>query len=357
MSSLSQSNSQIQKGTLSAGGIQLQQLLISQTYELEQIVNQELSQNPALVIEEETIFSEDIAPDEDDEEIWNQDFDKSYDEYETGERLKFEEVFDWDEYDIASKLEQTIIKNIDDDPHDFECALRDINLYRTSGSLPKEAGNQLQEDLRILQKSISYKAFPSISPTFEVIEESGNVEVHIVSTVADSLNYLKGYGKYSAKAKEFINRVNKRALNLSKLASCIIKNIQGDFFLQPDIRTALKYLIPITAKNIADFEIEFSFKIDKKMMSKLSNLLVASKFGIFPLGFFLPSKSALVRLWSDDAQKDGITKIKNQCEWIKQQFQKRIDGWDSGDIRIDLVKPLLETNVNDIKNARKNRSR
>jgi hypothetical protein len=141
MPKFSQSNSQIQKNSnkkiLSAEGIQFQQLLISQTHEIAQIANQELSQNPALFIEEEPIFPEDIEPDENDEDIWNQDFDKPYDEYETGERLKVEDNFDWDEYDIASNLQQTIIDNIDETSQDFECALRDINLYRTSGSLPK----------------------------------------------------------------------------------------------------------------------------------------------------------------------------------------------------------------------------
>ena len=157
MPNLSQSNSQIQKGTLSAGGILFQQLLVSQTYEREQIVNQELSQNPALFIEEEPIFPEDNAPDEDDKDNWNQNFDKPYDEYETGERLKVEENFDWDDYDIASNLEQTIIENLDDNPQDIECALRDINLYRISGSLPGEADIHLREDLKVLQKSISYR--------------------------------------------------------------------------------------------------------------------------------------------------------------------------------------------------------
>ena len=80
-----------------------------------------------------------------------------------------------------------LLNNLDDNPQDIERALKDINLYRISGALPEESDSQLQEDLRILQKSISYTALPSISPTFEVIEESGNVEVHIVSTIADSL--------------------------------------------------------------------------------------------------------------------------------------------------------------------------
>jgi len=357
MPKFSQSNFQIQKNSikkaLSAEGIQLQQLLLSQSHEIEQIVNQELSYNPALVIEEEPDFSEDMEPDEDGEEIWNQDFDKPYNEYETGERLKVEDGFDHDEYDIASKLQQTVIEYFDDNPQDIDCALRDINLYRISGELPVDADNQLREDLKILQKSMSYTALPSISPTFEVLEESGNVEVYIVSTIADSLNYRKGFGKYSNRAKKFINQTNRRSLYLSNLATWILKNIQGEFFRQTDINEALKYLIPVTVKNIAGLEIDFALKLDKKMMSKLSDLLVACKFGVFPLGFFLPSKAVTVRLWSDLAQKSGITKIKDQCESIKQQFRKRIDGLDSDDRRLDLLKPLLEINVNDIKNARK----
>jgi DNA-directed RNA polymerase specialized sigma54-like protein len=353
MSKLSQSNSQIQKGALSAGGIQLQQLLVSQTYEIEQIVNQELSQNPALFIEEEPISSEDITPDEDDEEIWNQDFDKPYDEYETGEKLKSEENSYWGNYDIASSLEQTAIENLNDVPKDIESTLRDINLYRISGSLPEESDHRLQEDLKLLQKSISYTALPSTYPAFEVIEESGTIHIHVLSTTADSLNYRKGFGKYSQKAKEFIDRVNDRAFSLGNLATTILRDIQGDFFRQSDINNALISLIPVTAKDLTDFEIDFALALDKKMISKLSDLLVASKFGIFPLGFFLPSKAVLVRLWIGDAQKSVITKIKDQCDWIKQQCQKRIDKWDSNDRRLDLIKPLLEISINDIKNARK----
>ena len=357
MPKLYQSNSQIQKNSskkkLSAEGIQFQQLLASQNYEIDQIANQELAQNPAMYMKDEPHFSEDMPTDVDDKDIWNQDFNKPYDEYDTGERSKVEEDFDWDEYDIASNLQQTIIDNVDDTSQDIARALKDINLYRIRGALPEEADSQLQKDLKILQKSISYTALPSISPTFEVIEESGDVEVHIVSTIADSLNYRKGFGKYSARAKEFIDRINRRSIGLSNLATWILKDIQGDFFRQNDINEALKYLVPITFKNIADSGIDFALTLGKKMPSKLRGLLVASKFGILPLGFFLPSEAALLRLWNDVAQKSGRTKIKDQCVWIKEQFQRKIDGLDSGDIRIDLMKPLLDINSSDIKNARK----
>jgi DNA-directed RNA polymerase specialized sigma54-like protein len=357
MPNLSQSNSQIQKNSgkkiLSTEGIQQQQLIVSQTHEIEQILNQELSQNPALFIEEEPIFSEDISPNENDEKIWNQDFDKPYDEYETGERLKSKENSYWGDYDIASGLEQTVIENLNDGPQDFECALRAVNLYRISGALPEQSDPNLREDLRLLQKSISYTALPTISPTFEVIEESGNVQAHVVSTTADSLNYRKGLGKHSRRAKEFINRINTRAFSLGNLATTILEDIQGDFFCQSDVNNAMMHLIPLTAKDLADLEIDFAFKLDKKMISKLSDLLVASKFGLFPLGFFLPSKATIVRLCVSQAYKQMISTINDQGKWIKNNIQKRVDGWDATDKRIHLIESLLDIDQNDIKNARK----
>jgi len=332
---------------------QLQQIIISQNHEIDQIINQELSQNPALEIEDEPFFPEDMESGESDDENWDQDLDKPYDEYETGERLNGEEHFEWGEYDIASNLEQTVIEYYNGDSQNIERAIRSINLYRITGALPEEANKQLHEDLKILQKSMSYISTPSTSPTFEVTEEAGDVEIHIVPTIADSLMYKEGLGKYSSRAKKFVQNLNDRALSLSNLATVILKHIQGDFFRQTDIHIARQHLIPIIAKNIPDFEITFSLKLDKRLISKLSDLLVESKFGIFPLGFFLSSKATLIRFWVMQTNKAGISTIKDQCEWIKQHIHRRIDKWDSDDKRFTLIKPLLEINVNDIKNARK----
>jgi len=348
-----QSQKQNIKGMLSAGHIQLQRLIISQPHEINQILTQELSQNPALDIQEEPFFPEDMKSEEADDENWNQDFDKPYDEYETGQRLEVEEHFEWDEYDIASNLEQTVIEYVDDDPQEIDFTLSNINLYRISGSLPLEANKQLQKNLEVLQKSVSYRALPSISPTFEVYEESGNVQAVLISTIADSLIYRKGFGKFSEKAKEYIDRVNDRAVSLNSLAITILENIQGDFFRQTDFNTALRYLLPFSVKNITDLEIDFSLTLDKKLLSKMSDLLVDSKFGVFPLGFFLPSKASLLRLWVVQANKEEISKINDQCDWIKQQVTKRMDNWDAKDKRINLIRPLLDINSNDIKNASK----
>jgi DNA-directed RNA polymerase specialized sigma54-like protein len=113
MASQSQRNSQKLKETqrISAGHSQLQKLVFSQTHILEQMIQQELDQNPALEIETEPLDHEDIPVDEGDCELWNQDYDKPDDEYETGESTKAAEDFDCVEYDIANSLERAAFEN------------------------------------------------------------------------------------------------------------------------------------------------------------------------------------------------------------------------------------------------------
>jgi DNA-directed RNA polymerase specialized sigma54-like protein len=116
MPKMNQINSQKQKVTqkkvLSAGHNQLQQLIISQTHILEQMVQQELDQNPALEIATEPMDDEDKPIDDVDSEDWNQDYDKPYDEYETGESIDVSENFDRVEYDIAANLERVAYEKV-----------------------------------------------------------------------------------------------------------------------------------------------------------------------------------------------------------------------------------------------------
>ena len=184
-------------------------------------------------------------------------------------------------------------------------------------------------------------------------EESGNVKVVLIPTIADSLTFIRGHGKYSEMAKEFIDRLFKRATSLNNLAVEILEKIQGDFFRQTDLNQALLTLIPIPAKRLLDLKIDFSLSLDKKLISKLDDLSVACKFGVFPLVFFMPSNAAILRLWLHLALPKEISKLNDQCEWVRQQVAERIKIWDSNDMRIDLLRPLLAVNTNDIKNARK----
>ena len=349
----SQRQTQKNKKILSQNYIQLQNLIISTTHEITQTIREELAQNPALELYEEPFIYEDIERNDDKTENWNQDFDKPYDEYETGEPIERREIFDGDAKDLALGLEQAAIEYAGDDPQSLVSLSESINFYRTTGALPSDANKKLQDDLRILEKSISDKSLPSESPTFEVYEESGNVQSVLIQTIADSLIYRNGFGKYSDKAKEFIDRINARFTSLSNLATIIFEKIQGDFFRQSDLKNALLSLVPLSTKNLSDLEMEFSLKIDKKLISKLSDLLVSCKFGLFPLGFFMPSKAALLRLWLHLALPEKTSKINDQCEWVKQQAAQRIESWDKNDMRIDLLKPLLDISANDIKNAKR----
>ena len=90
MPNISQTTSQNQKqgnrAVLSPDFIQLKSLITSHNNEINQIVHKELAQNPALEIYENPDIADDIKSDDDQtDESWNQDFDKPYDEYESGE--------------------------------------------------------------------------------------------------------------------------------------------------------------------------------------------------------------------------------------------------------------------------------
>ena len=106
----SQKQSQNLKRILSRDYIQLQKLIISPSQEIIQTVHEELGRNPALELHEEPDFSEDMERDDGETETWNQDFDKPYDEYESGEPKETEEKFDWDDHDVSLSLEQAAVE-------------------------------------------------------------------------------------------------------------------------------------------------------------------------------------------------------------------------------------------------------
>ena len=332
--------------------IQLQQLTLSQSHELEQLVHLELSQNPALELEPEPTFLEDMEPEERDDD-WNQDCDKPLDEYETGDSLTPEEAERWDAYDISSSLEQAALGRWIECPERLDKALEDIRFYRFYGYLPDDADPQLHKDLAILERSISYQSLPSIQPTFKVTAEGDLVEARVVPGIAGNLKYRTGLGRYSDGAKKFIQMLDDRLSLLNSLASHILEDLQADFFRQPDRNTALRYLIPIPPKKVPKLGIKSPFNLDEKYLSKASDLPVSCNFGPFSFGFFLQSKAALVRLWVSTAYRAGIKGIEDQNRWIKDQIQSRSDKWDSEDRRHEFIKPLLEINVDDIKNARR----
>ena len=98
MPNISQTTSQNQKqgnrAVLSPDFIQLKSLITSHNNEINQIVHKEVAQNPALEIFRNPDFADDIKADDDQtDESWNQDFDKPYDEYESGEAANSKKQF------------------------------------------------------------------------------------------------------------------------------------------------------------------------------------------------------------------------------------------------------------------------
>ncbi len=357
MSDLIQGNSQSQNQNtqtrLSADHIQFQKLVIASTHELDQIVHQKLATNPALELNEEPDFCEEVRDDHGDQENWAQDFDKPYDEYESGEPLASHADYNGYNDDIYSRLEQAALEYTENGMKSSPEFFQNIDYCRTTGSLPVNESEKLKNDLQILEKSLSQKLQFIDSPIFKAYDENDSINVLLLPTIADSLTFRKGFGKYSLKAEKFINNCVNRAVNLNNLANTLLLNIQGDFFRRAEFKEALLALTPISSKNLQDLDIKFSLTLDKKLISKLSDLTVECKFGIFPLGLFIPSKAALLRLWLNMALPSEISSINDQCEWVKEQVYLRIKCLDPNDMRKNLLEPLLEISANDIKNARK----
>jgi hypothetical protein len=250
------------------------------------------------------------------------------------------------------------MKKLRDDQKSLDSVLEQINSYRMDGHWHDDKDNGLREDFEILQASMPHSTASTSQPTFEVTVIEDSVNVNVIPTIGDYLRYRKGFGQYSIAAKKFIQRMKDRTLFLNYLADQVLENVQVDFFRQNDLNSALLHLLPLQAKEISDLDLKdlnlnFSFKLDKKLISKMCDLTVKCDFRIFPFGFFLPSKLVLVRRWVKHANDNGITTIKGQCEWIKEQLYERLNKWDYKDPRCCRIKSLLDTNESDIKNARK----
>ena len=329
----------------------LQELTFFHQYQIEQRIMHELSQNLALELEKERDLLEECEPQEHDDD-WNEDYDKPIDEYETGDSLTSQEIITWDFFDIASNLEQSVTQRFFEDPDQLEQALQDVDYYRIHGCLPEDADPKLYEDLTALEKSVPHQTIRPNNPTFEVIVEDDRVEADVVP-VGLNLRYVRGLGLYSTSAKKFIELIHSRNKLLNDMAFQILETLQGDFFRQPDLDTALRYLVPVTIKKLSTLGIKSPFKIDKKYLSKLGDHLVSCRLGTFSLNCFLPQKAQLVRLWVDFAIKEGMYTKKEQLDWIGNQIKKRVMKWDSSDIRHEFISPLKSLTINDIKYVRR----
>jgi len=336
---------------LSADLIQLQRLTLSHHHDIEQRIAQELSQNPALQVEEEPDFLENIEPEERDDD-WNEDYDKPQEEYETGESSTSKDTTTWDAYDIPSNLEQSATQRFIEDPDALKRALACVDYYRIHGSLPDDAAPQLHEDLEELEKSVAYPTLPFNYPTFEVTVEDDRVEAHAFP-VGTNLRYIQGIRRQSSRAKRFIKLLQERNKLLNELAYYVLEMIQGDFFRQDEFEKALCHLITLSTVKLRELPISCPFKLDTKYFSKLGDHLVSCRFGTLPLNFFLQEKAQVVRLWVHFAENEGKFTKKEQFDWIKKQIKERVEEWDLSDIRQKYILPLKSITTDDIKYARR----
>lgn len=327
----------------------VQELTYLQQHQLMQRIDHELSQNLALKLETELDVLEQIEPEENDDD-WNPDFNKPPDEDETGDPLIPQETVTWEILDIPTNLEQAVIQRFINHPDQLEEALQHIDYYRIYGCLPEDADTQLHEDLAVLEKSEQYQKSPPIHPIFEVMVEGDHVEAHAVPTGLN-LRCLNGFGSYTASAEKFIKCIRDRNRVLNDLAYYILEVLQGDFFRQHDLDTALRYLLPVRIKDLSSLLGRQPFTIDNKYLSKLGDHLVSSHLGIFPLNLFLQQKSEIVRFWVQLADKEKRVTKKEKLYWIWNQIENRVEEWDTNDRRHEFILPLKDITIDDIKYA------
>jgi len=329
----------------------VQELTFLHHHNMMQRINHELSQNYALELETEPDFLEDMEPEERDDD-WNEDFDKPIDEYETGDPSTSQETEAIDFFDICTNLEQAATQRFIKHPDQLGQTLQSVDYYRIHGYLPDDTDPQLQEDLAALENSTSYQTLPPIHPTFDVMVEGDRVEANVVP-IGLNLRYVRGLGPSSTSAKNFIKLLHERNRLLNDLAYYILEILQGDFFRQDDLDTALRYLLPVPIKELSTLPIDSPFKIDKKYLSKLGDQLVACRFGTFPLNNFLPSKRQIVGIWVNFAIGNGMVTKNEQLGWMRDQIEERVEKWDLSDIRHKFISPLKAITINDIKYARR----
>jgi hypothetical protein len=333
---------------LSIDLILLQDLTLSHHHQIEQIIDHELSQNPALEVIQEPSFLEDAEPKERDDD-WNEDYGKPIDEYETGDPSTSEDSPTWDSLDISENLYQAAIQRFSGDPERLEHALQSVDCYRVHGSLPEDAAPQLHEDLVILERSLSHQTLPQIHPTFEVTVRHNRVEAHVLN-MGTNLRYKDGLGSHTKRAMKFIQLLNDSNRILNELGRIILSELQRDFFLQNNLDAALCHLVPIPISLLSRLRIS-AFKIDKRYLSKLGDHLVSCVFGAIPFNCFMQEKAALVRLWIKVAQHKGISTRKDQCNWINGQIREWVGKWAPVDRRHEVIGPMGKITINDIKYA------
>jgi hypothetical protein len=292
---------------------------------------------------------EQLEPKENDDDH-NEDYDKPTDEYETGDTVITQDYDAFENYDIPGKLEKVAIKHFIGNPDKLEYAIQCIDHYRIHGHFPEGTDPQIYKDLATLEKSIKPHNTPSTYPTFEVSVNGDRVEANAVP-IGLNLKYNSNLGPSSTKAKNFIKALRNRNMILNDLAYYILEMIQGEFFRQKDFDTALRFLLPVSIKELSRVPINSLFKIDKKYLSKLGDHIVSCSLGSFPLNLFQQNKPQIVRFWVKFAIENEKFNKNEQLDWIRNQIENIIDKIDVNDIRLGFASQLKDITIDDIKYA------
>jgi len=354
MAEISQSRIQ-QQGQISTL-LQTQSIIMMPIHELEERIDMELMQNPALELEDPLADEEDDADllEDSDDDQWNEDFDKPIDEMETGGH-DTEGIFDVD--DICASLERVAVDRWGDNAKRLEEAIQSIDDYRQSGIISDDILIADLTELEAIPKK--QPSFP-ICPDIEVVTDNGEVEVRLVNNKGDYLKSTTGMGKDTIKAQKFIADIQHRKRVLQKLCDLVLAELQKDFFLTKDFPAALLDLLPIQIPVLCGLITDELFKTKSSMgkfIYRTENLMVSCHHGCFPFNFFLPSDPAILLLLITEAKRNGQMKQEDQRQWILEQSKNRVSMWPPDDSRHEFIKSLINVSIDDIKYANKKAKR
>jgi hypothetical protein len=354
--------------------VKVSDLAMLEDQELEELTFQELAKNPEIELSEETGLAETVV--KEDPLGLDPGFMEAADEFEDGERIDFED----EPLDLALALEKAAEEHYGEDENSLAVALDAIDEYASTGRMPDEVDNWLRDTLVKLRKEYlglsSERKIYSTRPTFRVDVRDGKVVAVVTRSIVDLVRARSGVGKLSKGTQAFFQKRQERMLILNALATHVLEDIQADFFLRSDLRSALLALIPLPITSlfgkppgsrklleyrkplesvVAKLEADSRGRLSKSRLVRLGQLSVSSQLGVFPLVLFWPQKAALLRVWLQAADAAGSHNAKAMRIWLLKALQERASALSGR--RLDLFKPLLSLNEDDIENALKARNR
>lgn len=343
-----------QQGQL-ASQLQTQSIIMMKTQELEERIDIELMQNPALELDDPSTDEEDASDLQEDntDEPWDEDCAIPIDEIETGYHND-DKIYGVD--DVSSSLERIAVDRWGDNPERLKKAIKAIDDHRQSGIMSDDI---LANDIVALESIPWNQNTFTDRPDIEVVTDNGQVDVCLVNNKGDYLKHKTGMGKDTIKAKKFIDDIQQRKRFLQKLCDLLLADLQRDFFLGNDFRFALLNLIPIQVSGLSDFIMDelFSTKLSlEKFIYRAEKLTVSCCHGSFLFNLFLPNKPSLLLLWIREAEGNGKLRQKEQQKWIIGQLKDNVSKWPADDRRRGFIQPLANISIDDIKSAKKKRS-